>query len=350
MQAALRPGGAPLKPNKSQVGSKSQYKPHALAAISCALFFQGVLSWGNVSRSTPMPGSKNSVPYYSAEAPKFLVLLAGLLLVSSKEQVISTLKNPCKAYSWFALLVLSTAYVAFGDEMQDEDYIGYCSCLMEAYGLVAAAMTIQSHQNVAGVSGNSMIMLTISFVFRSIEPWLFGGVQLTYRGMLLEFFQAASIPLAFCLVWLVHVTYSESYHESADKVELDYLMPLCLLVPIVLRPNMSKGIMYSYCWTASFYVDTLALLPQAVLTRAQGKQGGVPLACFVAANGISRACDLWFWYIHFDMGEQGKFWGFNYSGWIVVIFHVMNLILVADLLFQRVRYHSYHAHKLKDCT
>jgi hypothetical protein len=46
--------------------------------------------------------------------------------------------------------------------------------------------------------------------------------------------------------------------------------------------------------------------------------------------------DLWFWYYAFDTvgPAQPNNAYMNYSGWLIVFFHVVHLLLVADLIFE----------------
>merc|ERR1719159_1342965 len=162
--------------------------------------------------------------------------------------------------------------------------------------------------------------------------------QLTSRAIALEALQFASIPLVFSLLWAVYKTYKDTYQESLDKLKVKYLLPGCVGLALVLTPRFKQGEMYSYCWTVSFYVDVLALLPQVVMMSfSPGKKVAVPIANFVVATAVSRIVDLWFWYLRFDLGPQGWWGDFNYSGWIIVSFHVISLLLVADFMYYCLR-------------
>jgi hypothetical protein len=79
----------------------------------------------------------------------------------------------------------------------------------------------------------------------------------------------------------------------------------------------------------------------------------VPIANFVFATTISRVVDLWFWYLRFDLGPQGWWGSFNFSGWLIVGFHIISLLLVADFMYFYLRarcsaYHGDDAQAVKD--
>merc|ERR550514_2540967 len=106
----------------------------------------------------------------------------------------------------------------------------------------------------------------ISYGLRQCEALVISSkYRLTKRAIVLEALQFASIPLVVSLVWAVFKTYRETYQESLDKVKLKYLLPACGVLALVLTPRFRQGVIYSYCWTISFYVDVLALLPQVVM-------------------------------------------------------------------------------------
>merc|ERR1719453_1826428 len=135
------------------------------------------------------------------------------------------------------------------------------------------------------------------------------------------------------VVYSVFVTYHKSYQEDLDILHVKYLIPACIMIATVLHPQFPQGTLFSFCWTTYLYLDCLALMPQVVMmTRGAGKVEA-PVSHFVAATALSRVMDLSFWYYDFDLGAQGYFHGFNYSGWLIVFWHVLNLLIVADFMY-----------------
>lgn len=247
--------------------------------------------------------------------------------------------NPLKMYTcYLTFTVIEYIYSCEGPP-PPEDLIGYVSCVLEAYGLISVFQKIQQHRTVKGISGMSLIMFALSYVLREAEVWVMSSrFHLTKRGIALEFLQSASIPLIFSLLWSVFKTHKDSYQESLDVLKVKYLFPGCVMLAFVLQPQFRQGKLYSYCWSTSFYVDVLALLPQVVMmARNPAKKVAVPIANFVAATAFSRSVDLGFWYYRFDLGPQGWWGNFNYSGWLIVFFHVVSLLLIVDFMYYYVR-------------
>jgi len=275
------------------------------------------------------------------QQPNFFFVLLAVLPCSASctKQFVEFLKNPLKVYTCFLTLTcIFYVYVCDGVTAW-EDIIGYNSCVLEAYGLISVFRKIQSNRSVIGISGNSVIMFAISYGLRQCEAFAISSkYRLTKRAIALEALQFASIPLCLCILWAVFKTYRETYQESLDKMKVKYLLPGCLMLSLALTPRFKQGEFYSYCWALSFYVDVLALLPQVVMmTFSPDKKVAVPIANFVAATSLSRIVDLHFWYLRFDLGPQGWWGSFNYSGWIIVSFHVISLLLVADFMYYYLR-------------
>jgi len=255
------------------------------------------------------------------------------------KQLMTFFRKPGKVYSCFLAFTVMEYVFVCGGTTTPEDLIGYVSCILEAYGLISVYNKIQQQQSVSGISGMSLIMFALSYSLRATEMWVMSSkFRLSKRGYSLELLQVASVPLIFSLLWAVFKTYRHSYEESKDVLKVKYLVPGCVAMGFILTPQFRQGKMYSYCWATSFYMDVLALLPQVVMMAySPGQKVAVPIANFVAATAFSRSVDLWFWYFRFDLGPQGWWHGVNVSGWTIVIFHVVSLLLVADFMYYYVR-------------
>lgn len=249
-------------------------------------------------------------------------------------------RNPWKMYAGCLLSVMAVYHLSGGNvfRLAIEDMIGVFSCILETMGLISIAFKIQKNGSVAGISGNAMILFFLSYVLREGETLLTSQfIHLSRDGALLEALQIMSLPVLGTVLWAIFKTHRSTYQESLDVLKTPYLVIACMVVAIFIRPNFSQGRIYSYSWTASFYVDVLALLPQVVMMAYDTEKIKAPVANFVAATAFSRLVDLWFWYYRFDLGPQGYIWGFNYSGWLIVFLHVVSLAIVGDFLYYYLR-------------
>lgn len=249
-------------------------------------------------------------------------------------------KNPIAAYAWF-LIVGFVVYESYGGSfrsMAPEDRLGYISCVLEAFGLLAVRQKIQAKGKVSGISGMTMIMFTITYLLREWESLMMAKqIISTVDGIAMETLQISSVVLCLNVTWMVFMTYRKTYDEEMDVLSVKHLLPGCVLLSLVIHPSFSHGWLYSFNWTVSFYIDVLALLPQVVMMSRGAGKVEAPICHFVAATAVSRVFDLFFWYYRLDLGPQGWIWGFNYSGMLIVVFHLINLCLVADFMYYFIK-------------
>jgi len=256
--------------------------------------------------------------------------------ISSRKKDVAITKHPFKMYSFFLMLLITVHNMAGASFSHGtfEDVIGYVSCIIETCGLICMRQKIEKKGSVEGISGMTMIMFLLSYTLREVETVIMMTMHtFTVDGIILEMMQFVSLPLVIDILYLIGTKYRSSYQEDLDVLKVKYLIPGCVALAFVLHPRFMQGFGYSYCWTVSFYVDVLALLRQVIMmTRGNGKVEA-PIANFVAATAFSRIVDLCFWYLRFDLGRQGWMFGFNYSGYLIVFWHLVSLALVADFLY-----------------
>lgn len=245
-------------------------------------------------------------------------------------------RKPFHVYTCYVLTVLAV-YHLFGGDLRNvmyEDKLGVMSCLLEALGLISLQQKIEKHGKVSGISGASMIMFALSYSLRECESLIMSKVIMSnLEATAVECLQISSVFLVFSITWSVFKTYKASYQEDLDVLKVKYLLPGCCIMGLLLHPFFVQGFFYDVCWTISFYIDILALLPQVVMMSRGGGKVEAPICHFVAATAVSRLIDLWFWYFRFDLGPQGYVLGFNYSGSLIVLCHFVNLGLIADFMY-----------------
>lgn len=240
------------------------------------------------------------------------------------------------------LMACSVVYYYLGGDIRiaaSEDKLSYLSCLAEGLGLLSLRIKISRQGSVTGISGMTMVMYAIVYFLRlfMVCPDQLSVVYLD--GWAVEALQIASLLMVLDVVHSVFITYRKSYQEDLDVLHIKYLIPTCVVLAAILHPQFHQGTWFSFSWTTYLYHDCLALMPQVVmLTRGAGKVEA-PVAHFVAATTLSRVMDLSFWYYDFDLGAQGFYHGFNYSGWLIVFWHVINLAIVADFMYYYMKAH-----------
>lgn len=238
------------------------------------------------------------------------------------------------------LMATSTVYYMLGGNIRTttvEDKLSYASCIAEGFGLLALRIKIARQGSVSGISGMTMVMYAVVYFLRLLEVVPDKLSLLFLDGWIIEVLQIGALYMVCDVVRSVFVTYRNSYQADLDVFHVKYLIPVCVALATVVHPIFSQGAWFSFCWTAYLYLDCLALLPQVVMMARGGGKVEAPIAHFVAATALSRGMDLSFWYFDFDLGAQGFYGGFNFSGWLIVFWHVLNLAIVADFMYYYVK-------------
>lgn len=261
--------------------------------------------------------------------------------IASKEIAILK-KNPFHLYAAF-LTVFYSCYFLVGGHLGSklstiEDKLGHISCILEQSGLIALQWKVSLRGHVKGLSGMSMIMITLSYSMREFETFYAASVPwVTINGMAIEMLQIVSCLLAYVNLWTIFKTYRTTYQEDLDVLKVKYLIPGCVLLGLVLQPHFRQGWKYSLSWAVSFYIDVLALLPQVVMMQRGGGKVEAPIAHYVAAMAFSRTSDLIFWCFRWNLGPQGWWKGINVSGIMIISIHIVSLLLVADFMYFYVK-------------
>jgi len=248
------------------------------------------------------------------------------------------LKRPFQTYSVF-LVGCFIAYLLKGGNPMTVGWrngVAFVSCILEGFGLISLRSKIALRGHVKGLSGMSMIMFTLTYSMREFEAFFIARVQWNEANIIfLEVLQMSSMLMSWTVLIAIFKTYRTSYQDDLDVLKVKYLIPGCLLLALVLHPNFRRGHTYSLSWTSSFYIDTLALLPQVVMmSRGNGKVEA-PIAHFVAATMVSRTFDLAFWYDRYAVDGLHRYFVYHVtlSGVIVAFFHLVSFALVGDFMY-----------------
>lgn len=229
----------------------------------------------------------------------------------------------------------SVVYYSLGGNLMSArmpDKLGMASTIMETLGLLMLQHKIACKGNVKGISGMSIgtyaivytlrqFLLVPSFTWYELDSWT------------VEVLQLPSIVIVFDVLRSVFVTHKKSYDEELDVVSMKCLVPGCVIAAVLVCPRLAPGLLYSICWSIYIYLDVFALMPQVVMMARGGGKVEAPIAHFVAATAVRWMVDLWFWTYNFDLGPQGYYNGWNLSGWIIIVLHVLSLLLIADFMY-----------------
>lgn len=235
----------------------------------------------------------------------------------------------------FLLFLGSVIYLELGGSFvhaEKDDLMQWMSALAEAFGLLTLGRRIKMQKSVAGISGHSFLMYCIVYAFR--QALLVPAFSWTaLDGWVTEILLSGSLIMVLDVTWSVFNTYRDTYQSDLDVLHVKFLVPGCFILAVLVRPVLTlETPTYAFFWTSCLYLDVLALMPQVVL---MGRSGGKVKACscnFVAVTAFSRMVDLVAWY-----SEERNDLVTPFSKVVIIFFHVLHLLLVADFMFYYIK-------------
>jgi hypothetical protein len=294
--------------------------------------------------ATPLPLRASATgdgddKYAKANGQKGDSMVHGISLrdINSKD-VAALMRSPFQLYLCFLMAGSVVYYLLGGNFMRADaaDLLGYLSTIFETLGLLVLQYKIKNQGSVKGISGMTIAMYSLVFVSRQYllmpeRSWLF------IDGWAVEALQLPSILITFDILRSVFQTHKSTYQQDLDVLSIKYIVPVCLALAIILHPHFVQGEIHSFLWTSYLYLDVCSLLPQIVMMAKSGGKIEAPIAHFVAATALRWVIDLCFWYFDFDLGPQGYYKGINFSGLLIVAFHILSLCLVADFMYYYIK-------------
>merc|ERR1719478_553121 len=209
---------------------------------------------------------------------------------------------------------------------------------IQLFALICLLYQVQCQAGVQGVSKRSLIMQCFVYGFRlSSSTWLKGYIPTDATGdFLYQILDLATLCMACYLILCCTKWHASSYQEQFDTLEIKPVIMACSAVAVLVHPDLNDRPLFDTLWTASLYIDSLAMLPQLWMMSRSG-EAQVLTSHNVAAMALSRAMNCVFWFhgdpelavMEDEEGEPGS----NVAGYFVVGAHVGQLILMADFLW-----------------
>lgn len=228
------------------------------------------------------------------------------------------------AFTSCALIFTSLAFGGI------QNLLNAASIILEVGGLCMLRHKIQVRGSVSGISGMTMIMYAVVYAVRIYLtiPDSFALKDVNMDGM----FTIIPLLLVCDILKSVFATHRSSYDAEWDILQAKYLIPGCIGMAFIMRPQFHFWSMsYSLVWSSCLYMDVLALMPQVVMMSRSGGKIEAPIAHFVAATFLSRMEDLWDSLMYHENAHGSS--GDAFSYWMVICVQVIHLLLVADFMF-----------------
>ena len=101
-----------------------------------------------------------------------------------------------------------------------------------------------------------------------------------------------ALAMALWVLYGIFWKHRETYQEDADTFPVQYLIVVCLSMPMLLAADVGMGSVKNYMWTACLYLEMTALLPQVHMIVEAGSGVEALVSHFVAATTCSRLVDV----------------------------------------------------------
>jgi hypothetical protein len=295
-----------------------------------------------IVETNSLPSSKSTTSaFVSAAQATIQKYLSAVNKYLTKKDIGTKLPNanPFIVYACFLLSIAVISEVARtiferrGLEVVPQQWIWFFSAAAEGLGLLFLRFRIHQAKRVAGISCKALILYALMFAWRaSVFPDFDAS---TVYSWTLKAVELGSCCLVFDVIRLILVIYRDTYQEELDIVQVKHVVGACFLLTMLFSPERGNGQDSSRGFTMQIYVDSVALLPQVVLMARQDCPVPAPIAHFVVATAMSRLMDLFYWTEEYSLWENPG--GVIFSGWVVILCHVLNLAIVTDFLYYWVK-------------
>jgi ER lumen protein retaining receptor len=212
------------------------------------------------------------------------------------------------------------------------------SMAIQCFGYACLMIKVFQTKNVAGISGRAIILQAVSYVLRLCSTtWLKGYIPVDATGdWLYQFLDVAALLMALQIIRCIFKSHRRTYQEESDTFNARTAVIVCVVLAVLVHPDLNARPVFDTLWTTGLYIDVIAMIPQ--LWMMSKTRGGIEaLNChFVGATAVSRCVNLIFWFHGFV--ELAPLDGsFNLAGWVIIMAHVIQSLLLCDFLFVYVK-------------
>ena len=194
--------------------------------------------------------------------------------------------------------------------------------LLHLASIVILMLKIYATKNCKGISLKTQILFLLVFCMRYLD--VFTNWRIPYNVVMKILFLISS---SLTVYWIA-VKYNKGYDKEHDTFRIAFLIvPALALAIITPKPDMYS--LVDTLWTASIYLEAVAILPQLFLIRRTGEVENIT-SNYIAAMGAYRAFYILNW-IYRYYTEPGYY--YIPGNAIVWISGVVQTALYGDFFF-----------------
>jgi uncharacterized protein with PQ loop repeat len=211
----------------------------------------------------------------------------------------------------------------------DELYLWKLAAAMQTVAYVPLILKVVLTQNVSGISAGKLALDILALSLRSVATGWTGVILPREAGN--DFIRAAdgiALGVALLLLIAVRLIFRSSYKPEEDAFSITVPAIACMGLALVAHVDIGRaGFVVDTIYTASLYVEAIAMMPQLFLMGKTGK-GDEVVGHHIVLWFICRMLGLMFWYLIKGHWMQGT----SYSGWTIMAAYMGQLLLMSNFL------------------
>ncbi|CAM9679612.1 unnamed protein product [Ectocarpus sp. 12 AP-2014] len=242
---------------------------------------------------------------------------------------------------WFGFFTASfVVFYLFSDG--DFSFLMTFASFTRGFGFAVLLGLMLAKKHARGVSMKSLQLYAVVFASRLVSVLQHEGYlpydrsgDFVYHGA-----EIASLALAVGCVVLMSTKFKSTYQQDVDSfgalhVPTEwgtlYIFVPCLLLAIVMHPNLNKNFLSDTAWTFSMYLESMAIVPQLFMFQKQAKGiVEVLVTHSTFALGLARVLDMVFWMFSYkELTHAGS----NSVGMFVLFSQFVHVVIMGDFFY-----------------
>lgn len=224
------------------------------------------------------------------------------------------------------------------------------AAFMRCFGFGLLNYKMWGQKSARGVSVKTLQLYGCTFICRLVSIMRHQGyLPFDKSGdWFYHFVESMSLAAVVLATYGIMKPLVSTYDEKHDKFGnlyipsefgAAYLVVPCMLMAVLFHPSLNKEFLSDMCWTASMYLEAVAMLPQIYMFQKQASEMGGSVEPLIGhtifALGFSRIFELFFWLGSFK--ELSDHSGGRMPGYIVLISQLGHLIVMGDFFYYYFR-------------
>lgn len=209
---------------------------------------------------------------------------------------------------------------------------------IQCFAYMCLCLKVAQTKSVAGISGQTLILQALSYTLRlSSTLWLPAYVPVDETGeWIYQLTEVIALLLVTKIMYNVFLSRRATYQEEHEIFKARPIAIGCFVLAALVHPDLNSRPLFDTLWATALYIDMVAMLPQLGMIARMGGEVEALTGHFSAAMAVSTIIELAFWCHGFE--EVAPLDGSsNIQGWMIVLVHIVQLLLMCDFLIYYIR-------------